>query len=408
MNLSLFIAKRYLFSKKSQNVINIISGISILGITTGTMALIVVLSVFNGFDNTIRALFNSFDPDFKITVKEGKTFDTKNAEIQNLYKYKGIAYYSDCLEENVLFEYGNKQKVGIVKGVSDQFNKMSGIDTMIIDGKFQLHRGKEPLAIVGHGVAYELAVGLNFITPLKISAIKRDGKVSIDVENAFNKMNIFPGGVFAIQQEYDGQYVIVPLAFARDLLDYTAEVSAIEIRIKDKQNVSRVKKELQQILGDKYTIKDRYQQHEMLFKTMKSENWIIYLILTFILIIASFNGIGSLTMLIIDKKEDILILQKLGAENKLVRKLFMFEGMMIYVIGAISGLALGALLCWIQIKFGIITFPASSTFIIKEYPVKMEFFDFIAVLLIVFSIGFLASWYPIRFITRKYFPVIMN
>jgi len=404
LNFSFYIAKRYLFARKSRNVINIISAISVVGVSIGTMALIVILSVFNGFDNLVQSLFNSFDPDIKITIKEGKTFSSGAERIQNLKKLKGVLYMSEIIEENALLKYDDRQYIVTVKGVSDEFINMSGIDSMIIDGEFILKKNKNNYAVIGQGVALNLAVGLNFITPINIYVPKRTQKASLNPEEAFSRKYIFPSGIFAIQQDFDSRYIIVPIDFARDLLDYSNEVSAIELKLdpvfnKDKD---KIQEEIKKHLGTGYEVKNRFEQQELLYKIMKSEKWAIFLILTFILIIASFNVIGSLTMLIIEKKKDIDTLRSLGTNLSVLRKIFLFEGWMISILGAILGLMTGTIICLIQQHFGLIKIQGSDSFVIDTYPVYMELPDFVYVFVTVLFIGYLAAWYPVRYISRKF------
>lgn len=402
MNFSFYIAKRYLFAKKSRNVINIISAISVVGVSIGTMALIVILSVFNGFDNLVQSLFNSFDPDIKITIKEGKTFSSGAERIQNLKKLKGVLYMSEIIEENALLKYDDRQYIVTVKGVSDEFINMSGIDSMIIDGEFILKENKNNYAVIGQGVALNLAVGLNFITPINIYIPKRTQKVSLNPEKAFSRKYIFPSGIFAIQQDFDSRYIIVPIDFARDLLDYSNEVSAIELKLDPVFNKDKIQEEIKKHLGTGYEVKNRFEQQELLYKIMKSEKWAIFLILTFILIIASFNVIGSLTMLIIEKKKDIDTLRSLGTNLSVLRKIFLFEGWMISILGAILGLLTGTIICWIQQHFGLIKIQGSESFVIDTYPVYLELPDFVYVFVTVFFIGYLAAWYPVRYISGKF------
>ena len=402
MNVPFYIARRYLFAKKSQNVINLISAISVIGVTVGTMALIVVLSVFNGFDNLVRSLFNSFDPDLKVTLAEGKTFSSENEKVMKIRTMPGVMYACETLEENALLKYGDKQYIATVKGVGDEFIRMSGIDSMIIDGRFVLREKNVPYAVVGQGIANFLSIGLTFITPIQVFVPRRTGEVSSNPERAFTRRYLYPSGIFAIQQDFDSKYMIVPIEFARDLLDFRDEISALEIKLSPGSDRDNLQADIQRWLGSEFVVKNRYQQQELLYRIMKTEKWAIFLILAFILTIASFNIIGSLTMLILDKKKDISTLRSLGTDLKLTRKIFMTEGWMISVIGALTGLALGSLICWIQQTFGIIKLPGSGSFVIDTYPVSMELPDFIFVLLAVLTIGFVASWYPVRYITRRY------
>ncbi len=400
LSLPFFIARRYLFSKKSHNVINIISIISIVGVAIGTMALIVVLSVFNGLEDLIHSLFNSFDPELKITLVEGKYFSAEGAELQNVRKLNEIDYYCESIEDNVLLKYDQKQYIAKIKGVENQFGKMTGLDSMIVDGEFKLTEKDRSYAIVGQGVAYYLSVGLNFINPLQIYFPKKNKNISFTPENAFTIKNIFPSAIFSVQQEFDTKYVIVPLHFAREVFDAPNQVSSIEIKLKNNIDLVKFQEKIRKILPANYQIQNRLEQHKLLYKIMKSEKWAIFIILSFILMIASFNIIASLTMLIIDKKKDIFNLQSMGASPKLVRKIFLFQGWFISAIGAVAGIMVGALLCWLQIHFGFIRFPDSGTFIINAYPVEMQLLDFLAVLATVIFIGFFTAWYPTRLIAK--------
>jgi lipoprotein-releasing system permease protein len=406
MNLPFYIAKRYLFAKKSRNVINIISGISVVGIAVGTMALIIVLSVFNGFDELIKALYSTFDPEIKITLSEGKTFSPTTPEFEEVKNLGGVQYFSEVLEENVLLRYADRQYIATLKGVDDKYEEVTGIDTMIIEGDFKLMDSNDrPYVVVGQGVAYYLGIGLNFLNPLNIYSIKRKGIVSIYPEQAINRKFIFPSGIFSIEQEHNVKYVIAPISFARDLLGYSDEVSAIELKLYPDADHQKVQQEIRSVLGDAFRVQNRNEQNELFYRIMKSEKWAIFFILTFILIVASFNIIGSLTMLILDKKEDINTLQSLGASNQLTRKIFLLEGWMISILGAIIGLIIGSLIAWLQAKYGLIRLNSSGSFIIDAYPVVYKFSDVLKIFITVLLIGFLAAWYPVRYISRKFLDV---
>ena len=402
MDLKLFIAKRYLFSRRTQNVINIISAISMLGVAVGTAALIVVLSVFNGFDGLIQMLFNSFDPDLKITIIEGKTFAANTNEFEKTKNNENIVYFSEVLEENVLLKYDEKLHPATIKGVTEEFTKTSGIDTMIVQGRFMLKKNGINYAVIGQGIAYYLSIGLNFVNPIIVYVPKRSKKIAVSAENAFNKKVIYPSGIFSIQQDFDTKYIITNIAFVRDLLNYKNEVSAVELKLKENANVDEVKQEIINILGNKFNVKDRYEQHELFYKIMKSEKWAIFLILSFILLIASFNIIGSITMLIIDKKNDIFTLNSLGANQKTIRRIFLYQGWFISVLGAIIGLILGGLICWAQITYGLVKLEGSGSFIIDSYPVAFKALDFVYVLAIVVVIGFVGAWFPSRYVLKKF------
>jgi lipoprotein-releasing system permease protein len=409
VNLSFYIARRYLLGKKSQNAINIISGISVLGVTVGTMALVIVLSVFNGFDSVVKSLFNSFDPDLKISAVEGKTFSSDpslNASIRSL---PGVLALSEVLEENVLLLYGDKQHIATIKGVDDSFHKVSGLDSMIYDGSMKLKDENRPYAIVGQGVAYSLRVGLNFINPLFVYTIDRTARVNMaQPEESIRRDFIYPSGIFAIEQEYDSRYVVCPIEFVRNLLSYPGKNTFLEVKLDPAYPADEVQKQIEDLAGDGYQVKNRQQQNELFYRVMKSEKWAIFLILTFILIIASFNIIGSLSMLIIDKKKDIITLRNMGANNRLISRIFLAEGWLISLIGSVLGVVLGTTFSWIQQRFGLIKLSGSGTFVIDAYPVQIETPDIVLVWITVLVIGWLAARYPVRQISRKYLKSIEN
>lgn len=404
MNFQLFVAKRYLFSKKSTNIINIISLVTGVGVAVGTMALIIVLSVFNGLEDFISSRINNFVPDLKITATQGKSFISNTSQFDKIKNTNNVAYYCEVIEENVLVKYGDAYHPFKIKGVSDNYALMTGINKMMINGEFKLHYNNASVAVIGQEVAGYLSVGLNFNNPLNIYLPNRFASISSNPENAFIVKNIFPIGIFSISHEVDN-YIIVPIDYIRDMLTYTDKVTALEIGIKKNADVSKVQKDIQNILGSNYFVKDKYQQNEVMYKVMKTEKLMIYLILTFILLIASFNIIGSLTMLIIDKKHDARIIQTMGGELSKIRKIFLYEGWLITLLGTIVGLILGAIICWLQIKYGFVklqTGTDAGSFLIDAYPVKMQFIDFIIVFITVFSIGFLISWFPVKYLTKKY------
>ncbi|MFN8256971.1 MAG: FtsX-like permease family protein [Bacteroidales bacterium] len=401
MNLAVFISRRYLFAKKSTNLINIISTLSVLGVMVMTAALIVILSVFNGLDSLIKSFFNAFDPDIRITLAEGKFFSSNDSLIVQAKKFGEILSCTDVVEENAMLEYDKRRDIARVKGVSENYGKTCGIDSMIINGEFTLKTEHEDFAVLGHILANRLSVNLNLIKPIKIWAPKRNAKPGLIDLNVFNKKSIFPIGIFSVlQDDQNAETIIVPIEFARDLLDFTDELSSLELKLKQGVDNKEFEKKLTNILSPKFVVKNRFEQHEFLYKVMQTEKWAIFLILSFILVIASFNMTGSLTMLIIDKKNDIITLQNLGATNNLIRNIFLLEGWLISIIGAFAGLLLGAFISWIQLEFGIIRFPES--FIVTNYPVEMQALDFVYVFITVVFIGFLSSWYPVRYITKKH------
>ncbi len=401
MNFPFYIAKRYLVARKSHNVINLISGISVVGVMTGTMALVIILSAFNGFDTLVHSLFNSFDPDLKITPAVGKTFPDTLPSLRRVRELPEVMYASGVIGENALLQYGDRQYIATVKGVEGVYTRMSGIDTMIVDGKFELYRKGAPMAVVGQGIASNLGIGLHFITPIKVYVPRRGGRVSPDPSRAFNKSYIFPAGVFAIQQDFDLKYMLVPIAFARKLFGYDHELSALEIKVRPGAKVKEVQQKIRQILGPSFRVKDRYEQQALLYRIMKTEKWAIFLILTFILVIASFNVIGSLSMLIIEKQEDIATLRSLGAGVTVLRRIFLLEGWMITVAGAAAGVLLGLFVCWLQQQFGLVKIPGSGSFVIDTYPIVIKALDVAVVFLTVLAIGYGAAWYPVRSMLRS-------
>ena len=402
MRLSLYIAKRYLFARKSRNAINVISAVSVAGVAVGTMALIIILSVFNGLEMLVQSIFNTFDPHLKITVAEGKTFEADTAKLTLLSNVEGISCYSLTLEENALLKYGDRQYIAIIKGVDDFYSCVTGIDSTIWDGEFLLKSDKDrPFAVPGIGIARYLGLNINFITPLNIYVPRRTGSVNLNPENAFVRKFIFPSGIFQVEQEYDSKYVYVPIDFARELLEYDSGVSSIEIKFKNQADPAGIQKNVTKIFGSGFVVQNRYQQQEIFYKVMRSERLAIFVILTFILIIASFNIIGSLTMLIIEKERDVEILKSLGADNNLIRKIFIIEGWLISIIGAIAGILSGFVICLLQQEYGIVRLQSDSL-IMKSYPVVMKLKDFIIVPSTVLLIGYWAAWYPVRYLTKKY------
>jgi len=324
------------------------------------------------------------------------------ASVEN---HPDVAVFAKVIEENALLRYDDQQFIATLKGVDSSYVYVSGVDTMMTAGEFKLYDRGVPLAVAGQGVAYKLSLGINRHTPIKCFVPKRDARFTgsfMDASSAINQKNLYTAGYFSIQQDFDNQYVFVPIAFARDVFEYHDELSALEIKLKTDAKVESVKTELQNLLGPDFKVQNRYEQHAFFYKIMASEKWAVFLILSFILLIASFNVIGSLTMLIIDKKEDIYTLRSLGADNRAISRIFLFEGWLITAVGAVVGLVMGALLCWVQIRFGLISLGGSGSFIIDAYPVETRGIDFVIVFFTVMLIGFLASWYPVRHITGKY------
>ena len=402
MKLSLYIAKRYLFAKKSRNAINVISGVSVAGVAVGTMALIIILSVFNGLELMVTSIFNTFDPDLKITAAEGKTFSPDTGKLELLSKVDGISCYSMTLEENALLKYGDRQFIGTIKGVDENYVRVTDIDSSMWEGEFILSSENDrPWAIPGIGVAQYLGIRINFITPLFIYVPRVSAGTTIDPGDAFNRKYVFPSGIFQIEQTYDSKYVYLPISFVRELIQNENGVSSIEIKFTENADAGRTGRTVKNLFGKEYLVQNRYEQQEIFYKVMRSERLAIFFILTLIIVIASFNIVGSLTMLIIEKERDIEILRSLGADNNLIRKIFLFEGWLISIIGAAAGMILGFIVCWLQQTYGIVRLN-SSTLLMDAYPVLMKLKDFIIVPATVLLIGFWAAWYPVRYLSKKY------
>lgn len=402
MNVSFYIAKRYLFAKKSRNVINIISAISVAGVMIGTMALIVILSVLNGLNGLMQTFFNTFDPDIRIESAEGKVINTLDPRLVELRKNKSIAVYTDVIEENALVKYNDKQYIATIKGVNENFSSMTGIDTMMSEGEFILSMEDQPVAAMGDLVAYFLSFSVNYVNPITIYAAQRNMKSETNPEDAIRGEMIHPVGVFKVHPEIDLKYVIVPLDFARQLFNFRDEITSLEIKLHPDFKEEDVIEEFEALLGPDFTIKNKYEQRAFLYKTIEAEKLATFFILSFILLVASFNVVGSLTMLILDKKNDINILRSMGANLTTIRRIFLFEGWLISILGALFGLILGFILAYTQQEFGWFKLQGSGSFIIDAYPVKIEWQDFLVIFITVVSIGFLAAWYPVRYITRKH------
>jgi len=402
LNLSFYIAKRYLFSKKRTNLINIISAISVAGMTIGTIGLIIGLSAFNGLDSLIKSLFSSFDADLKITLAEGKSFNAADPVLSSIRNQQDVLYYAEIVEDNALLRYENRQVLATIKGVSDDFTKMTGLDTMIVEGKFKLTDGNKQFAVIGQGVSYFLSAGLKQQNPINIYVPQKGRKSGSSLEGSFNQGFIYLAGVFSVQQELDSKYMIVPISFARDIFDMKGKVNSIELKLKTGADVNEVREAISAKLGSRFIVKTRYQQHDYLYKTMQGEKYAVYLILILILVIASFNIVGSLTMLIIDKKEDIAILQSMGAGKVLIRNIFLFEGWSISLLGALIGTVLGIAICQAQITYGFVKLQGGGSFIIDSYPMKIIPLDILLIFCSVVLIGFLAAWLPVKYISGKF------
>lgn len=399
MNLSLafYIAKRYLFAKKTHNVINVITIVSVAGVMIGSMALVIVLSVFNGFEKLILSLFNAFHPDLEITLVEGKTFSVETLPLEDIKRMPGVITYGEILEETGLLVYRDRQHIVKMRGVSESFVEVSGIDTLLTEGTYMLKDGEIDYFVLGQGVAFMLGANINdYLNPLHLYIPRRGRTISMHPSQAFHATTNYASGVFGIQSEFDLEYVLVPIRLARSLLDHPSAVSSLALKLDPLANHRTIQSDIQDLLGPSFTVQNRFEQQAFFYKIMRSERWIIFLILTFIMIIAAFNVTGSLTMLVMEKSQDIKTLHSMGASKQLIKQIFLVEGILISIGGAFIGILIGGLIAWLQARFGLIAIQAEGSYIIDAYPVVIKFRDLILVALTVFCIGLLASLLPVR------------
>lgn len=404
MKLSLFIARRYLFSKKSHNAINVISAISVCGIAIATMAMVTVLSVFNGFGGVVEGLFSAFDPHLKISVIEGKVFNYNTPEFDQLLRLPGILTISESLEENALFKFEDQQVPVRVKGVSEEFRLLTDMDRLMVDGSFRLQEDVVNYATLGAGLAATLGARPSFVNPIEIYAPRRNVRVNLaNPSTAFTTGYAQIGGVFTLNQpEVDEQMAILPIALARELFSYENEVTALEINLEPGVSVKKVKKEMQQILGNNFLVEDRYEQQKESYRMLQIEKWVTFLILAFILLIAVFNVVGSLSMLIVEKKADIRSLRHMGASNRLITRIFLYEGWLITFVGIITGMIVGLLLCLLQQHFGLLRLSnVPGAYIIDAYPVIVKFTDLLIVFTVVSLIGLFTVLYPVNNLRKQ-------
>lgn len=406
MNYELFIARRYLFAKKSHHAINIISGISVLGVAVATMAMVVTLSVFNGFQDLVADLFTAFDPELLVTPKDGQTIDAKDKDLLWLKKSDAVEVYTPVLEGQALVVEGGRQQVVTIKGVADNVTKQGHIEDILYgDGHFCLHADVLEYGILGIQLAQQLGLPANFENPLQVYAPKPGERVNIgNPLSSFNHDELqSPGVVFMVRQaKYDANYILTSLAFAQKLFDREGRVSAVELKLKEGLKADKVKEQLRSVLGERFKVEDRYEQQNDVFRVMRIEKLISYVFLSFILLVACFNIIGSLSMLMIDKRQDIQTLRSLGANDSQLCSIFRLEGHIICLAGALLGLVLGGVLCWIQQEYGIVTMGDSEgSFIIETYPVSVYWTDILLILITVLVVGWLAIWYPVRYLSKK-------
>lgn len=406
MNYRLFIARRYLFSRKSHHAINIISGISVAGVAIATMAMVCTLSVFNGFRDLVAGLFTAFDPQLRVTLTEGSSVSQDDEALQRLRKHPDVKVYTPVMEGQALVVQDRRQQVVTVMGVADNFTEQASINNILYgDGSFCLHADVLEYGVLGLRLAARLGLPANFPDPLQVYAPKRGERVNMaNPLSSFNHDELqSPGVVFNVQQSrYDDNYIITSLGFAQRLFDQRGRITSVELRLRDGVSLSSAKRELRQLLGARFQVQDRFEQQADVFRIMRIEKLISFVFLTFILLIACFNIIGSLSMLMIDKRQDVRTLRSLGATDGQVCDIFMLEGRMISLAGAAVGLLLGLALCWLQQEFGLISMGSSAgSFIVEAYPVSVHVGDLVLVFLTVLVVGWAAVWWPVRYLSRR-------
>lgn len=406
MNYRLFIARRYLFSRKSHHAINIISGISVAGVAIATMAMVCTLSVFNGFRDLVAGLFTAFDPQLRVTLTEGTSVSQDDEALQRLRKHPDVKVYTPVMEGQALVVQDRRQQVVTVMGVADNFTEQASINNILYgDGSFCLHADVLEYGVLGLRLAARLGLPANFPDPLQVYAPKRGERVNMASPlSSFNHDELqSPGVVFNVQQSrYDDNYIITSLGFAQRLFDQRGRITSVELRLRDGVSLSSAKRELRQLLGARFQVQDRFEQQADVFRIMRIEKLISFVFLTFILLIACFNIIGSLSMLMIDKRQDVRTLRSLGATDGQVCDIFMLEGRMISLAGAAVGLLLGLVLCWLQQEFGLISMGSSAgSFIVEAYPVSVHVGDLVIVFLTVLVVGWAAVWWPVRYLSRR-------
>ena len=403
MNLPFYIAKRYLFSRKSHNVINVISAISVVAIAFASMAMVVVLSAFNGIEGLVDDLYSAFDADVEVRAKKGKVFHEDSLDIAAIENLDEVNDVSRTIEENALLKFEGEHVIATVKGIEPSFFGFSGLDTMIIAGEPTLEGKKgKPRAILGLGIKKELNVPVtpHFPSSIRISAPERKKAIHRYKERAFRNEHVLVGGVFSVNVDFDSRYILTSLPFSSDLFNYDEQWSALAIDVKDGIGLQAAKKRIEKASGPAFQVRTRYEKNRLLYKTNRTEKWITFLILSFILVIATFNIIASLTMLIIEKKDDIKILQGMGASRTMVRRIFFLEGLMINSFGGLLGIGSGILLCMAQEAWGLVSLRNA---VVDHYPVAIHLTDILAVLGIVILIGLVSASFPVRLLTRKYF-----
>ncbi len=398
MRFAFFLSRRYSFIKSSNRFVNLISLISILGVTIGTAALVIVLSVFNGFENLVLGMYNSFDSDLKITSLHHKTF-IEGDIIPILDKQDYIVEYAKILEEKALLKYNQKEYIATIKGVSTSYKDITQVESFLIEGEYLDKSNIPEGAVFGSGVAYHLSTGVGGVfNKIQVYIPNRESTTLLNTSSLIQS-SIIPVGVFSIQSDIDSKYIITSISYIQELLNKKNHISSVEIKISDSDNLNNLQKDLRNKLGEKYLIQNRFEQQQVLYKILKTEKLVVFLVLLFIMIISAFNIIGSLSMFILDKKKDIKTLSELGATIYDIRNIFFLKSMFTVSIGAIFGLILGLIFTFIQMYFGVIKMVGN--FVVESYPIAIDFFDILIIILVVLSIGIFTSWYPTRILIKK-------
>lgn len=405
MDCALYIARRYLFSKKSHNAINIISAISVCGVALATLALVCTLSVFNGFHDLISGFFTHFDPDLKVEAVRGKSFTPDSAVVASIRALPGVEVVSLTLEDNAMAKYQEQQTMVTIKGVDDHFQELTHVEEILYGSpEFKLYDEIADYGIMGIQLMYILGTGVQPYDPIEVYAPRRGTKVNLgNPMGSFRREPLFsPGTVLNINDaRYASSYILTSLDYARRLFGLDGQVSAIEIGVYPEGDVEKVKKRIAEMVGADYTVKDRYEQQASTFKVVEIEKFVTYLFLCFILMVACFNIISSVSMLILDKQANAATLKSLGATNSLVARIFIYEGNLIALIGALVGLALGVVLCLLQQEFGLIGLGAEGQFVVDAYPVRLKVTDLVVVLVSVVAVSAVSVWLPIRLLCRR-------
>lgn len=402
MNTALYIAKRYIFSKKSHSAINIISLISVFGIFISTTAMVIVLSAFNGIEGLVENLFSSFDPAIKITIKEGKTFNENSININQLKEIEGVEFVSKVIEEITMLKHGDQWITATIKGVDSNFFDVCNLSSAIIEGDTELIGHGFEQTVIGLGIQNKLQVSSDPRYSNRITAygLLRSKKLSRNNKKAFKPLAINVGGVFSINPEFDNQYIITSINYAKNLLEYKESITALEIGIAENIDATKIRKEISQLIGEKYIAKTRYEQNELIFKTNQTEKWMVFLILGFILILSTFNIIASITMLLFDKQKDIKTLISMGATQQFIQRIFFLEGLFINLLGGILGISIGLGVCYLQVKLHFVELQNS---VIDYWPIEIELEDLVMVFSTVVIIGIVSSYLPVKYLIRKQF-----